>query len=151
MFYSVCLSPSFSGHGSKFSELQNPFLCDSWYQCFWHLFFIQLYHLLWHGAEQFTVSLNRLFVVFIWTFSPVVFFFGFFLCFFFFCLCFWGILVTNFLISNYSGNAEMGDCRRRALGLFSFCIIWNTMLWVHIKCWDPLHKSSHLFIYLYVY
>lgn len=122
VFYSVCLSASFSGYGSKFSELQNPFLCDSWYQCFWHLFFIQcVCHLLWHGAEQFTVTLNGLSVVFIWTFSPVLYVFFFFLT----CLCFWGILVTNFLISSYFGNAEMGDCKIRALVLFSFCVFWN--------------------------
>lgn len=81
-------------------------------------------HLLWRGAEQFTVSLNGLSVVFIWTFSPVEVFFLLGLV-FFFCLCFWGILVTNFLISNYSGSAEMGDCKIRALALFSFCVIWN--------------------------
>lgn len=81
--------------------------------------------LLWHGAEQFIVSLNGLSVVFIWTFSPVLYFwfFGFF-----FCLCFWGILVTNFLISNYSGSVEMGYCKIRALDLFSFCVIWNSAL-----------------------
>lgn len=96
VFYSVCLSASFSGYGSKFSELQNPFLCDSWYQCFWHLFFIQcMCHLFWHGAKQFTASLNGLSVVFhlnFFTFFFVFVFFGgcvgfLFVC--FFCLLVW--------------------------------------------------------------
>lgn len=95
VFYSVCLSASFSGYGSKFSELQNPFLCDSWYQCFWHLFFIQcVCHLLWHGAKQFTVTLNGLSVVFIWTFSPVLYLFSLF---FFFLLVFLGNPCYQFL------------------------------------------------------
>lgn len=80
-------------------------------------------HLLWHGAQQFTVSLNGLSVVFIWTFSPG--FFWLFVC--FVSLVSWGFFacvfeesITNFLISSYSGNAEMGDCKIRALRQVQF-------------------------------
>lgn len=103
-------------------------------------------HLLWHGGEQFTVSLNGLSVVFTWTFSPVLFFFFCVLyCLFVCCLVFWGICY-QFLNQQLLRNAEMDDCRIRALALFSFCVIWNIVLWVHIKCWDSLHKCLYLFI-----
>lgn len=147
MFCSVCLSPSFSECGSKFSELQNPFLCDSWYQCFWHLFFIQCVPspLAWkrtvYSFSKWTLCCFHL------NFFTCSFFFFFCVlyCLFVCCLFFWGICY-QFLNQQLLRNAEMDDCRIRALALFSFCVIWNIVLWVHIKCWDSLHKCLYLFI-----